>query len=113
MRKPFANPFKAGAGHSPPFLAGRNKEVEHFKKFLDQEEITKNVILTGLRGVGKTVLMDDKYKPEAIKAGWAWVGSDFSESAFLSEENLCVRILTDLSVYSSNLSISKPSESFG
>jgi hypothetical protein len=108
-----ANPYKAGAGHSPPYLAGREKEIEQFRKYLAQEDITKNVILTGLRGVGKTVLMDDKYKPEALKAGWAWVGSDFSESAFLSEENLCVRLLTDLSVFSSGLTLSKQSESFG
>ena len=111
--KQLVNPYKAGAGHSPPYLAGRKKEVEQFRKYLQQEEITKNVILTGLRGVGKTVLMDDKYKPEAISAGWVWVGSDFSESAFLSEENLCVRLLTDLSVFSSNLTLSRPSETFG
>ena len=98
------NPYKAGAGHSPPYLAGREYEVKKFLGYLDQSPVTMNVVLTGLRGVGKTVLMDDKYKPEAIKAGWAWVGSDFSESAFLSEENLCIRMLTDLSVFSSSLS---------
>ena len=82
--KQLVNPYKAGAGHSPPHLAGREREIEQFRKYLEQNEITKNVILTGLRGVGKTVLMDDKYKPEAINAGWVWVGSDFSESAFLT-----------------------------
>lgn len=113
MEKRDVNPYKPGAGHSPPHLAGRSKEVDEFKKFLAQEEITKNVILTGLRGVGKTVLMDDRYKPAALDVGWVWVGSDFSESAFLDETNICVRLITDLSVFSSSLSISKPSESFG
>ena len=107
------NPFRAGAGHSPPHLAGRTKEIEEFKQFLHQDPVTKNVVLTGLRGVGKTVLMDDKYKAEAIDAGWAWVGSDFSESAFLSEENVSTRLLIDLSVFSSSLTLSRPAEGFG
>jgi hypothetical protein len=108
-----ANPFRPGAGHSPPHLAGRSKQIDEFKQFLQQEVVTKNVILTGLRGVGKTVLMDDKYKPEAIQEGWTWVGSDFSESCFLSEHNLCTRIITDLSVFSSLLSIAQPVAGMG
>ena len=99
------NPYRPGAGHSPPHLAGRLREVAEFGEFLHQDVIAKNVILTGLRGVGKTVLMDDRYKPAAIDAGWSWVGSDFSESCFLTEQNLATRIITDLSVYSSSLSV--------
>ncbi|MGI8978935.1 MAG: hypothetical protein ACR2FY_06900 [Pirellulaceae bacterium] len=102
------NPFRAGAGHSPPHLAGREEEVGKFKTHLSQQVVVKNIVLTGLRGVGKTVLMDDKFKREAISTGWAWAGSDFSEQAFLSETNLCMRLLTDLSVYSSTLSVSEP-----
>jgi hypothetical protein len=107
------NPYKPGAGHSPPFFAGRETEIKEFGKCLQQETITKNIILTGLRGVGKTVLMDDQYKLEASKAKWSWVGSDFSETAFLSEENLCLRLITDLSVFSSGLSVSKVAKSLG
>jgi hypothetical protein len=107
------NPFKPGAGHSPPHLAGREQEIRAFQEFLRQDEVTKNVILTGLRGVGKTVLMDDKYRPVALDANWAWVGSDFSESSFLTEEDLCIRLLTDLSVYSSSLGFEKTATSFG
>lgn len=99
------NPFKPGAGHLPPYLAGREQEVSTFKEHLNQGDVLKNVILTGLRGTGKTVLMDSKYKLEAQRAGWVWVGSDFSESSFLTEVNLCVRLLTDLSVFSSTLSV--------
>jgi len=107
------NPYRPGAGHSPPHLAGRAEEIEQFKKFLQQDIVTKNVILTGLRGVGKTVLMDDKYKPEVKHAGWAWVGSDFSESCFLTENQLSARLITDLSVFSSSLSIRKESGRLG
>jgi len=108
-----ANPFKPGAGHPPPYLAGREQEIVGFKKHLSQEEVLKNVILTGLRGTGKTVLMDNRYKPAAQKEGWVWVGSDFSESSFLSEEHLCTRLLTDLSVYTSSLKIPTERGSFG
>jgi len=108
-----ANPYRAGAGHSPPHLAGREAEVEKFKVFLDQDIVVKNVVLTGLRGVGKTVLMDDKFKPAAISCGWAWVGSDFAESSFLSEENVCTRLITDLAVYSGSLTVSGPQSTFG
>ena len=44
-------------------------------------------VLTGLRGVGKTVLLDS-FKPEAIRRGWLWVGTDLSESASVSEETM-------------------------
>ena len=109
----FPNPYRAGAGHSPPHLAGRQAEVDEFRQFLQQEEITKNVVLTGLRGVGKTVLMDDRYRPTAIDEKWVWVGSDFSESAFLTEDNLSLRIITDLSVFSTHLTIARRSDGFG
>lgn len=112
-KKTGVNPFSPGAGHPPPFLAGREREIAEFSKFLDQETVMKNVILTGLRGTGKTVLMDGKYKPEAQSKDWVWVGSDFSESSFLSESKLCKRLLTDLSVYTSNAAMPTGSGTFG
>ena len=107
------NPYSPGAGHSPPFLAGRDQEVATFREYLTQNEILKNVVLTGLRGTGKTVLMDDQFKPAAQEAGWVWIGSDFAESSFLSEGNLCIRLLTDLSVFTSSLSITAPDGTLG
>jgi hypothetical protein len=101
------NPFKPGAGHSPPYLAGREKEAEEFRKLLHQDVVSQNVVLTGLRGVGKTVLMDDVYKPLALKEQWVWVGSDFSESAFVDERTLCMRLLTDLSSFTGTLTLNK------
>ena len=53
--------------------AGREKEIDQFRIHMQQDEILKNVILTGLRGTGKTVLMDSKYKYEAQRlAGFGW-----------------------------------------
>jgi hypothetical protein len=106
----FENPFKPGAGHMPPYLAGRKEEENEFRKLLTQETILQNLILTGLRGVGKTVLLET-FKPLAIQEGWLWVGTDLSESASVSEENLAIRILTDLSVVTSMMAISVKDDS--
>jgi AAA ATPase domain len=102
--KPFNNPFRPGAGQSPPFLAGRELEQEEFKKTLSQTPILKNLILTGLRGVGKTVLLET-LKPIAYQRGWFWVGTDMSESASISEQNLSVRIIADLAGIVSSFNI--------
>lgn len=103
MRSPaFKNPFRPGAGHTPPYLAGRDEEIVEFDKLLEQDVILENVILTGLRGVGKTVLLE-RFRPMAISAGWGWVGTDLSESASVSENTLAVRLLTDLSLMTSSI----------
>jgi hypothetical protein len=81
----------------PPYLAGRDREIAEFPKFLRQESILQNLILTGLRGVGKTVLLET-LRPWAVDAGWSWAGADLSESATVTEEALARRLLTDLSV---------------
>jgi hypothetical protein len=99
-----SNPFRPGAGHMPPFLAGREEERQEFIKLLRQDLILENLVLTGLRGLGKTVLLEI-FKPIAIQAGWLWAGTDLSESASISEENLALRILTDVSVVTSSIVI--------
>lgn len=96
----FKNPFRPGAGHMPPHLAGRASETEEFEKLLEQDTILENPLLTGLRGVGKTVLLET-FKPIAISRGWLWVGTDLSESASVSEQALAIRLMADLSVATS------------
>jgi hypothetical protein len=105
---PFENPFKPGAGHAPPYLAGREGERREFEKLLAQTTILENLVLTGLRGVGKTVLLDT-FKPLAISRGWHWVGADLSESVSVSEEALAIRLLADLSVVSSSVAVGQQS----
>src|SRR3989304_3867311 len=104
QNQPFTNPFKPGAGHMPPYLAGREKETKEFLKLLEQTTILDNIVLTGLRGVGKTVLLD-KFKPLAIERKWLWIGTDLSESASVTEETIALRLLTDLSVVTSNITL--------
>jgi hypothetical protein len=96
------NPFRPGAGHMPPYLAGRDDEQKQFQRLLDQDVVLENLILTGLRGVGKTVLLET-LKPLAQKAGWLWVGTDVSESATMSEEGLALRLMTDVAVVTSTI----------
>lgn len=96
------NPFKPGAGHVPPYLAGRAEETDAFKRILKQQTILENVVLTGLRGVGKTVLLES-FKPLAIQEQWLWVGADLSESASITEANLVTRLLADLATVTSSL----------
>lgn len=101
----FRNPFRPGAGHMPPYLAGRECEIKEFERLLKQEDvILENLVLTGLRGVGKTVLLET-FRPIAIKSRWLWVGADMSESLNISEERLATRLLTDLSVVTSSIQV--------
>ena len=102
----FANPFRPGAGHMPPYLAGREKETDELRRLLRQEVVLENMVLTGLRGVGKTVLLDT-FKPIAVNAGWLWVGTDLSEATSISEERLCTRLITDLAVITSSIVMDK------
>lgn len=92
----FLNPYRPSAGHMPPHLAGRKVEQEDFRRLLAQQVITENLILTGLRGVGKTVLLSH-IKPLAAQSGWLWTGEDMTEQSSLSEDKIATRIITDLS----------------
>jgi hypothetical protein len=104
MAKAFLNPFRPGAGHMPPYLAGRSQESEEFRKLLKQDIILENLVLTGLRGVGKTVLLET-FKPLAIQSEWLWIGTDLSESSSVSEENLATRLMADLAVVTGGIVI--------
>ncbi|RDI36707.1 AAA family ATPase [Aquicella lusitana] len=98
----FDNPFRPGAGHKPPYLAGRTHEQDEVRALLKQKIVTQNIVLTGLRGVGKTVLLES-LQPIAVQANWLWAGTDLSESASVTEETLAVRILADISRITSTL----------
>lgn len=75
-------------------------------RYLEQDVILANVVLTGLRGVGKTVLLET-IKPRALARRWQWVGTDLSESASISEESLATRLLADLAVLTSSMPIAE------
>ena len=58
---PIYNPYAPGAGSPPPELAGRDALIETARIALERTRLrfpTKSLMLCGLRGVGKTVLLD-------------------------------------------------------
>src|SRR5262245_54609175 len=58
---PVSNPYAPGAGTPPPELAGRDELRETIRVALERVRIgrpTKSILMVGLRGVGKTVLLD-------------------------------------------------------
>jgi hypothetical protein len=91
-----ANPFRPGAGQTPIYLAGRTNEQDQFRRILSQDPVLQNIIVTGLRGVGKTVLLET-LKPISQRDNWLWTGNDLSESASLTEERIARRLVVDLS----------------
>jgi hypothetical protein len=59
---PIKNPFSPGAGSPPPELVGRDPDLEQARILLgriQQKRSEKSMLLTGLRGVGKTVLLKE------------------------------------------------------
>ncbi len=64
------NPYRPGAAVSPLFLAGRDDEQRRFQAILGASpELPANVRITGLRGVGKTVLLK-RLAEQAEDGGW-------------------------------------------
>ncbi|HET6997358.1 MAG TPA: AAA family ATPase [Solirubrobacterales bacterium] len=91
----------------PPYLAGREREFQEFDRLLRQDDILENLVLTGLRGVGKTVLLE-RLKPKALDAGWQWAAADLSESASISETALAQLLLADLAIITATTTIPAP-----
>ena len=68
---PVSNPFAPGAGSPPPALVGRDALRETARVALARVRLglpTKSILTVGLRGVGKTVLLD-RMRDDAEAAG--------------------------------------------
>lgn len=66
------NPFNPGSGLKPPALVGRDAELETLDVTVERARnrlATRGIVLTGLRGVGKTVLLNEM-RDRAEAAGW-------------------------------------------
>ena len=69
---PIRNPYAPGAGQRPPELAGRDEDLRAFEVALERishGRPERSIVLTGLRGVGKTVLLN-AMRSSAVRAGW-------------------------------------------
>ena len=69
---PIRNPYAPGAGQRPPELAGRDRELEQFAITLERvagRRPERSLVLSGLRGVGKTVLLN-ALRSLAVQRAW-------------------------------------------
>jgi hypothetical protein len=67
------NPYTPGAGRKPPVLAGRDPDLENAQALIERLSgggYERSLIYSGLRGVGKTVLLME-FDVLASEAGWA------------------------------------------
>lgn len=82
---PIRNPFAPGAGTPPPELAGRDELREKVRIALGRIRTSrpaKSVLMVGLRGVGKTVLLF-RMRKEARAAGYQTLSIEASETRSL------------------------------
>ena len=64
------NPYRPGTNVQPVYLAGRDEALREFRRTLAASpEIPANIRMTGLRGVGKSVLLG-AFEHLAQEAGW-------------------------------------------
>lgn len=69
---PIRNPYAPGAGQRPPELAGRDEQLRAFDVVLERIAAgrpERSLVLTGLRGVGKTVLLN-ALRSAAVRKRW-------------------------------------------
>jgi hypothetical protein len=94
------NPYAPGAGTKPPALVGRDQEIESFSVLLDRlsaGRTDQSMIVTGLRGVGKTVLLNT-FEDMAVERDWVRVYKECEDSTSLPDvvARHCHRILNSL-----------------
>jgi hypothetical protein len=79
---PVRNPYTPNAGATPPVLAGRDAELAAFDILLARLEggrTEQSMIITGLRGVGKTVLLEE-FRTRAASNRWVTLDAEISRS---------------------------------
>lgn len=68
------NPYTPGAGRRPTLLAGREEDLSAFAALIKRAELglppARPLLLVGLRGIGKTVLLN-RMRELATTAGWS------------------------------------------
>lgn len=82
---PRQNPYAPGAGTRPPALTGRDREIAAFEILIDRLRAGtagQSMIITGLRGVGKTVLLNT-FEDISVDRGWIAVTREFDERSSL------------------------------
>jgi hypothetical protein len=89
------NPYQPGVGTTPPYLADREEQLQRFRGYLrDFPDKRRNVRLSGLRGVGKTVLLKE-YRAEASERDWVVIRRDLTPR-LCDEADFALAIADDL-----------------
>lgn len=99
------NPYRPGTNLAPAYLAGREEALRDFERMLDASpEIPANLRLTGLRGVGKSVLLGE-FEKRAEAAGWLTARHEL-QPRHNSEEALesLIRSISDTAIRRCSLS---------
>ena len=81
--EPTQNPYTPNAGARPPVLVGRDDQLGTFDVLLKRLELgytEQSMIITGLRGVGKTVLLQEFLAKAEIR-GWSAVDAEITKQA--------------------------------
>jgi hypothetical protein len=96
------NPFNPGAGSMPPLLVGRDRQLEDMTvavRRLALGRFERSMLLTGLRGVGKTVLLNE-FGQIAQSEGWLHAHVEATGDVTMATElaRLARRALLELSV---------------
>lgn len=84
---PRLNPFTPNAGARPPALVGRDRELEAFDVLLarlQRGRSEQSMLVTGLRGVGKTVLLG-AFREHAQRAEWVSVETEITRTTRFGE----------------------------
>jgi AAA ATPase domain len=89
------NPYQPGVGTTPPYLADREQQMQRFRGYLrDFPDKRRNIRLSGLRGVGKTVLLKE-YRDAARERDWVVVRRDLT-SRLCEEQDFAAALAGDL-----------------
>jgi len=100
------NPFRPGNGIMPPYLAGREDEIFWFENSLASAlSFPQNLVLSGIRGTGKTVLLR-KFEEICTKKKWLFVKREFSNK-LNQEEGFLNALLTDIVTKTKGASLAK------
>jgi hypothetical protein len=78
---PILNPYTPNAGAQPPAVLGRDAQLKAFDLLLRRMSAGRteqSMIITGLRGVGKTVLLG-RFRSTAHELGWVVVEREVSK----------------------------------
>lgn len=96
------NPFNPGAGSRPPLLVGRDDQIEAMTVAIQRLALgrfERSLLLKGLRGVGKTVLLNE-FGRIADQEGWLHSHLEATEDVRIASAmaTLARRVLLELSV---------------